>query len=275
MIVTPGAATSPASQALEQFTTVLEWLFNLALYLWVASQASRFFVDAVRNGALELLLVTPVTPPQIVRGQWTALWRTFALPVLCVVLLQSAGTVISVLETKNQIAFSVATAAGTPAAPVRYIPPDMTWFLIATAVTGVITSVASLVAVAWFGMWMGLTNRKTSLAVLKTVCFVLVLPWIALIFARIFIMFAMIPVGIGGSHTAMLVVPPLIVAVLTLAKDAFFILWARWNLRANFRVQITGDRGHRSRSYRPEPPPSQPPAILPPVIPPAAGAFRL
>ena len=268
------SASSPAYQTMVQFTTVLEWLLGFALYLWVASQASRFFVDAARNGALELLLVTPVNPPQIVRGQWTALWRTFALPVLCVVLLQLAGTVVTVLQMKSQMALSAATAAAASrtASSIRYIPPDMTWFLIANAVTGVLTSVAGLAAMAWFGMWMGLTNRKTSIAVLKTVCYVLVLPWIALIFARIFIMLAMIPAGITGSPTAMLVVPTFIVAILNLGKDCFFIWWAGHNLRVNFRGQITGDRGHRSHSSGPMPPPPPPPAILPPAIPPAAHA---
>ena len=41
-----------------------------------------------------------------------------------------------------------------------------------------------LVALGWFGTWMGMTHRKTSLAVVKTIAFVLVLPWLALMFVQ-------------------------------------------------------------------------------------------
>src|SRR5439155_61196 len=36
------------------------YLLALAVLLWVSAQASRFFVEARRNGALELMLVTPL-----------------------------------------------------------------------------------------------------------------------------------------------------------------------------------------------------------------------
>ncbi len=263
---------SPASVALVGFTSVLEWLLIFAIHLWVASQACRFFVDAVRNGALELLLVTPVNPPQIVRAQWTALWRTFAFPVLCVVLLQFAGAIVSILEMKAQFAGIPASAGGASGATVRYTPPDMTWYYAMNAVVGAITTIAGLVAVAWFGMWMGLTNRKTSVAVLKTICFVVVLPWIALIFARIFIMLAIMPMGMSGSTTLMMGVPALLIALLNLGKDCFFFWWAQMSLRVHFRAQLVGDRNLRFRlPGRMSSPPRPPSSYLPPPIPPAAG----
>jgi hypothetical protein len=174
---------------------------------------------------------------------------------------------------KHQMVFA-SSMAGRAGAPAPYVAPDMTWFLMANAVAGVLTSIAGLAAIAWFGMWMGLTNRKTSLAVLKTVCYVIVLPWIALMFARIFLMIGMIPFGIRGSQTAMLVVPTLTIALLSLGKDGFFIWWSHRSLRVNFREQVTGDRGRHSRISRPiTPPPRPPPSFLPPPIPPAANAI--
>ena len=72
----------------------------------------------------------------------------------------------------------------------------------------------------------------------------------------------------------MLVVPMLIVGVLNLGKDCFFIWWAHLSLRVHFREKVTGDKGHR---YRPSgsmpPPPAAPPVILPPGLPPAANAI--
>src|SRR6266478_169746 len=41
-------------------------VFMLAVYLWAASQACRFFVEARRSGLIELLLSSPVTVPEIV-----------------------------------------------------------------------------------------------------------------------------------------------------------------------------------------------------------------
>src|SRR5437762_13203457 len=83
-------------------------LLALALYLWMASQASRFFVDAVPTGAMELVLVAPVNPPQIVRSQWTALRRTFLFPALLVVGMKTAGGLALLLETQKSMAGSSA-----------------------------------------------------------------------------------------------------------------------------------------------------------------------
>ena len=132
--------------------------------------------------------------------------------------------------------------AGRTAASITSVAPDMTWFLIANAVTGVLTSIAGLAAIAWFGMWMGLTNRKTSLAVLKTVCYVLVLPWIALMFARIFITIGMIPFGIRGNPTLMEVFSTLIIAVLALGKDGFLSGGQAAGFTSTFANRSPGDR---------------------------------
>src|SRR5262245_29272189 len=48
----------------------LSGLVNLVLYLGITSQAGRFLLEARRNGALELVLATPLTVRDIVRGQW-------------------------------------------------------------------------------------------------------------------------------------------------------------------------------------------------------------
>ena len=51
---------------------------------WVALEASRQLGTDRHNGALELLLCTPLDVPTILRGQWLAIVRQFAGPV-CVV----------------------------------------------------------------------------------------------------------------------------------------------------------------------------------------------
>ena len=41
---------------------------------FLAFTASRPFAEARRNGSMELLLATPLSPEAIVKGQWQALW---------------------------------------------------------------------------------------------------------------------------------------------------------------------------------------------------------
>ena len=67
-------------------------LFMLIIYLWAASQACRFFMEARRSGLLELLLATPLSESQIVAGQWQALLRLFGLPVLLLLGVHAAGS---------------------------------------------------------------------------------------------------------------------------------------------------------------------------------------
>jgi hypothetical protein len=261
---------SPAFQVFLQLTSTLGWLLKLALFLWLASQASRFFVDAVRNGALELILVTPVWPDQVIRGQWAALLRTFMFPIISLVFLKLTGVVLSIVQMTHQMPYSF-TTFGVTVTSSGFSDPEMIVYMIVTALTGVLTFLADLAAVAWFGMWLGLTNRRTSLAVLKSILFVLVLPWIAFIFAQIFFTLA---IRLSGNSILARLLPAIFVVGLTLAKDTFFIGWSWRNLRVNFREQITGDRGHRHRPAVPPPlPPQAPPSYLPPAIPPAANAI--
>jgi hypothetical protein len=118
---------------------------------------------------------------------------------------------------------------------------------------GVIVLVANLAAVGWFGMWMGLTNRKPSIAILKIICIVWVLPGIAFYFALGILMmtftFAGGPVWLGMASYA----------VLHLIKDAFFILWARRRLFGKFR-EVAAFGGVLKRPRRLSPPPVLQPA---------------
>ena len=56
--------------------------FGFLLKALLAAQACRFFVEARSNGALEMLLSTPLTSREIIRGQSLALRRSFLWPVL-------------------------------------------------------------------------------------------------------------------------------------------------------------------------------------------------
>jgi ABC-type transport system involved in multi-copper enzyme maturation permease subunit len=68
----------------------VSWLVVIGLYLWTASQACRFFVEAGRTGLLELIMVTPLKSEEVIAGQWRALLRTFGAPVSVLLVVQFA-----------------------------------------------------------------------------------------------------------------------------------------------------------------------------------------
>ena len=191
-------------------------LFTLLLYLWAASQACRFPLEARRCGLLELLLATPLNERQIVAGQSRALVRMFGLPVLLLLGVQLSAATLSqvafqrittraammtnsVVTNQNgtisrQTAVVTTTItppgkAGTNAAPARRrlpIPTASTAMQvsagIAAAIATALSTAANLTALCWFGMWMGMTSRSANLATLKTILFVQIIPWFVIAF---------------------------------------------------------------------------------------------
>ena len=209
----------------------VSWLVLAMLNLWAASQASRFFLDARKSGLLELILVTPLTSKDIVLGQWRALFRLFFLPVLLLVLVQVAATV-----------FSQNAAMGTFGRSMGAFSNSLLFSLVSTA-AGALSTVANMAALMWFGMWMGLISGTGSTATLKTVLFVLVLPWMGItFFSTTMAGLLMVPRMLRGSPSNTVVLGfPFIMAglsvLLTLAKDAAFFVWSRNRLFSQFRVE--------------------------------------
>jgi hypothetical protein len=141
-----------------------------------------------------------------------------------------------------------------------------------TAAIGGLSTAANVVALCWFGMWMGMTSKTANLATLKTILFVQILPWFVLYFASsIVTMLVLFPRFFkGGSTNPLLMVVwyPLISSAVagafTLAKDIAFFVWARRNLYCSFREQASHAIG-QPRLVAPPYPPL--PVAAPPVIP--------
>ncbi len=244
---------------LREVDTMVQYAVRWIFFFWVASQASRFFVEAVRNGALELILVTPATPAQIVKGQWRALCRTFFIPALLLLLISLVSEALQIRETLASLPKN-GLVRGAPA----FANFSVIGYQVVGAANGAISFVGGLLAVAWYGMWMGMTTRKPSIAVLKTLAFSIVLPWLALIFIQGLTMITLMrPIwrNIFPFWTGTVVF-----CVLNLAKDLFFIFWSRKRLATRFCQQATGDRRTPPPVFPPRPPIGAPP--LPPPAPP-------
>jgi hypothetical protein len=177
---------------------------GLLLKFFVAMQACRFFVEARRNGALELLLCTPLTSQEIIRGQWKVLKRLFFWPIMLLAAIELAFAVPYVVSIKSIFAQAGQSlpASGPGANYVSYMAYLSGLLPICN---NVLKLVLDFFALGWFGMWLALTIKKPNLAVAFTALFVLVLP------------------------SFILCVPDFLI-------DIGFIIWARIKLLRDFRV---------------------------------------
>ena len=172
-----------------------EVFFGFLIKLWLSAVAPMSLSASRRNGALELLLCTPVPSADIVRGHVDALYGFFLAPALMI----SVGfSIVGMLG----VGFAQIIQSRLPgdASPLTY---GIFWFIL---------FILDLHALAYAGLWFGLTNARVNRAIGKTVFAVMLLPWITLV-----IPFA----GVIG----------------VLAWPIFWIYWASGKLAKRFREE--------------------------------------
>ncbi len=238
-------------------------LATLVLYLWTASQASQVFAEMRRAGLIELLLAVPLDFRKVAPGAWWGLVRLFGTPIAIILLVQflAVGTGVAGANAGGIVRMS----------PGGVIPEWLMLWLGAGA--GLLTTAANLVALIWFGLWMGLSSRNSLLATMKTVLFVQVIPWLVIGFASMMALpiLAALSGGwrSGAPGTGWIEWFPIIstglMTVLSLAKDAIFWVLAQRRLVENFRATATC--AIVPVVYRKFVPPGPVPANVPPVIP--------
>jgi ABC-type transport system involved in multi-copper enzyme maturation permease subunit len=232
----------------------VQGLLVMLFFLWVTSQASRFFVEATRTGMLELLLATPVGAEQIVRGQAWALRRTFLWPGLILLLIATFLDAWQFEQTWRAL-------RPTPPAPPTPLPLGYLANQIISFVGGKVMLVTGLLAVAWFGMWMGVTSKKVNAAVMKTLVFVKVFPFMAMMFVNWMLMFVIFAAGsrwLSGTNYVAIWVPELITFLLAIGGDVAFTLLSRRKLLVNFREIVARAAGAATMVKPPPLPASNP-----------------
>ena len=190
------------------FTTAV--ILNSTLKLWVTHEAGHRLGEDRRSGAFELLLATPLTVADFLRGQWLALRRQFLKP-LCLVLgvellfavvMSQSGS----KETREDLGLMIALIVALP---------------------------TDIVALIWVAMAAALTGHSQTRVATASVGRILVLPWVVfglLVALRQFL-----------YRFAMIVPPPpgqwelLLWLGLGLLADAVFGLHAWRLLRGHFR----------------------------------------
>jgi ABC-type Na+ efflux pump permease subunit len=205
---------SHSRQWLNSFTYFLTCLFlNMLIKLWVAAEAGRQLAEDRQAGALELLLSTPLSVREILRGQFLALQRQFLGPVAVtlaafLVFLPATLTDADILEEGSR-ALCIAVYAA--------------------AMIGLVADVAAL---HWTGMWQALTARNPQRAVMGSIARILVLPWLGMALAVLILLLFAAPVGQYESVPIRLVALWLALGITT---DIGFGAWARHRLYTEFR----------------------------------------
>jgi ABC-type transport system involved in multi-copper enzyme maturation permease subunit len=197
-------------------------ILHTVIKFWLASEACRPLAEDRRTGALELVLSTPLKVDEILRGQILALKRQFAGPVIVVL-----------------IADFVMFLAGMHD---RFVDTSNDWPLL--CLSGVVIFVADLYTMAWVGMWLGLTSRKTNWAAFGTVFRILWLPWI--IFCGLLTVTIFMPNTRGlFNESGSLIGAWFVIGML---NNLYFLMWSRTNLRQAFRTVVTQRFDAKSRA---------------------------
>jgi hypothetical protein len=189
-------------------------LLNGVIKAWFALEAGRRLGEDRKEGALELLLSTPLTVQDILRGQWLALRRQFQGPVMVVLLLFLLFMLLGAVDPLSRS--DLATPRG--------------WVLLWTA--AIVMLVADLAGLYWFGLWRGIKAKNPDRAGVQNLRCILLLPWVVTIVV-------MLVVPALWAYGIRMDFPVLLFALwfgLGLAADLGFGLWARHKLLTEFRL---------------------------------------
>jgi hypothetical protein len=202
---------------LDEATYVLTGLIlNMIIKVWFGLEAGRSLAEDRKQGALELLLSTPLTVRDILRGHLLALRRQFQGPVALVLVVFLLFMILGAADTMQQEAADRSL-----------------WVMVWAA--AMVTLVADLAALHWLGMWQGLTAKSPTRAAVTNLGCIVLLPW---------------TVATLTMFTATLVWPSMddrpvmkfflgLWFLLSIATDLGFGGWARHRLLTDFRHAAT------------------------------------
>ena len=198
------------------FGMVVAIALHILLKWLAAAEASRRFNEDRRSGAMELLLVTPLSVDQIVEGQRRALRGAFAFPLMmaCVANLALLGVMFG--------------------RDPMHMSRDRTIF-VEWVVAGLVLLWFDFTAITQLGMWMGLRTRVYHRAIFATLGRVLLLPWGGLLLMWFFIIAGRM---INGPEEVLVLGGVWQVVVLLL--DQVYATQSRASLRTEFRTAAAG-----------------------------------
>ena len=164
LMILSSASRGPVVIFILGYTT---WPFYFLLKVLFAIQACRFFVEARRTGALELLCCTPLRMREIVAGQWMLLRRVFMWPVIILLGVHLAVLVYAGSAERHLMGGANAPNIGN-------------YFYLYYTFKVIPNTVADFVAIGFFGMWLAVSMKAPKMAAGLTILAVVILPTIAI-----------------------------------------------------------------------------------------------
>ena len=214
---------------------------HVILLFRIATLATHRFAEDRPSGALELLLSTPLSVGQILRGQWLALMRQMWGP-MCAVALAHGLFIWGLIELfVVDRMMSGTSAAGVITAILKYGlggQPGLDWHLVFVLIivlcAGVLLAVHWM-TLPWLGMWMGIKASRARNAPWATLALALIPPW------PVFILFvmAMNYLSFFWTEFEMLYLCLGVGFGLSLVHNLILTIWARRRLRRDFRLAVT------------------------------------
>jgi ABC-type Na+ efflux pump permease subunit len=134
------------------------WLIHMILKTWVGAQAAATLSTDRDRGALELLLSTPMTTQDFIRGHWLGLKRLFGWPVAVLLACEGLWVLYALVFGRDEGGRSV-----------------FTWLFLFAMHYGVLF--ADVRALGWLGLWMGVKAKNARDAGSGTQSRILLLPW--------------------------------------------------------------------------------------------------
>jgi len=213
LVVVTFGFSPPVFYALLVFVVVF---WYLAPKLWIAREAARTLSEERSAGTLEMVLATPLSVREIIRGQWLGLRKCY-LPAVIFALVLSVTLIILINFAPK----------GTWLSDIPYATPVL--------ITGTILFLADCVAMGWVGMWTGLKFGNAKKATSSAGALVIIVP-MAFFAATFFAVVLLSPLRAvpGGS----LYVPIGLWLVIGLVCDFLLIKSSRHLLHREFRTVV-------------------------------------
>ena len=186
----------------------------------LAGAACRRFAEDRQSGALEVLLATPLSVTEIIQGQRKALRRRFAGPIAVTL-----------------VADGLLLAGGMNA--VRNGDEE----LVAAMLAGMVMLGLDASALAWLGMWQGMTARNFTLAWVKTMFWLLWLPWVVFLVL-------IITAAATGYHSWEFAGVVVLWSTIGAVADGVALVLAKARLASHFRDYATGRLGGRQAAVK-------------------------
>ena len=172
-----------------------------------------------------MLLSTPLSPREILRGQRLALQRQFLGPLVAVLLIEVVLMIATARETATQ---------------------DERGYLMKVWSAGMLMLVADAIALYWVGMWQAIISKNPNRAASANAARVLLLPWI--VFALVSLVLSLTTFRRGREPGENFFLG--LWFSLGLAADIGFGAWARHKFLSEFRVAASQQYSKRLGFWR-------------------------